>query len=88
MSNSREHFTTLGLHLNTQGKNYMIHKWLSLFTLFTTKSSEISATPLPWVEQRDQSQEEQNQREDPAPNGRINVMEKKQFKQQQSLQNN
>ena len=58
------------------------------FTLFTTKSSEISATPLPWIEQRDQSQEEQNQQEDPVPTGRINVMEKKHKPSKEAVFNN
>ena len=58
------------------------------FTLFTTKSSEISATPLRSIEQRDQSQEEQNQREDPAPTGRIIVMEKKYQPSKEAVFNN
>ena len=28
----------------------MVQKWLSLFTLFTTKSSAISASPVPWID--------------------------------------
>ena len=32
MSTNRDHFTSHGLHLNSQGKNWIINKWASIIT--------------------------------------------------------
>ena len=46
MSTNRDHFTTHGLHMNAQGKNWITHTWASLIKTLTF-SSLLSPIPLP-----------------------------------------
>jgi hypothetical protein len=45
MSTNRDHFTSHGLHLNSQGKNWIVNKWASIITPIISKSTVISVTP-------------------------------------------
>jgi hypothetical protein len=58
MSTNRDHFTSHGLHLNSQGKNWIINKWASIITPIISKSRVISVTPLPWMKKSDNSYDE------------------------------
>ena len=64
MSTNRDHFTSHGLHLNSQGKNWMTNKWVSIITPIISKSRVISTTPLPWTEKSDNSYDEQKHRKE------------------------
>jgi len=46
MSTNRDHFTTHGLHMNTQGKNWITHTWASHIKTLTPSSS-LTPIPLP-----------------------------------------
>jgi len=46
MSTNRDHFTIHGLHINTQGKNWITHTWASLIKTLTS-SSLLTSIPLP-----------------------------------------
>jgi hypothetical protein len=47
ISTNRDHFTSLGLHLNSQGKNWIINKWSSIITPVVSKSRIMSPLFLP-----------------------------------------
>jgi len=49
MSTNRDHFTSHVLHLNSQRKNWMINKWVSIITTIIPKSRVISTTTLPLI---------------------------------------
>ena len=53
MSTNRDHFTSYGLYLNSQGKNWFINKWASIITPIISKPRVISVTPLPWMKKSD-----------------------------------
>jgi hypothetical protein len=44
MSTNRDHFTSHGLHLNSQGKKWIANKWASIITPIISKSRVISVT--------------------------------------------
>ena len=58
MSTNRDHFTSHGLHLNSQGKNWIIHKWVSIILTIISNSRVVSATLLPWLKMSDDSHNE------------------------------
>jgi len=58
MSINRDHFTSHGLHLNSQGKNSIINKWVSIITSIISKSRIISVNPLPWMEKSDNNNDD------------------------------
>jgi hypothetical protein len=62
MSPNRDHFTSHGLHLNSQGKNWIINKWASIITPIISKSGVISVTPLPLMKKSDNSYDEHENR--------------------------
>jgi hypothetical protein len=41
MSTNGDYFTSHGLHLNSQGKNWIIHKWASIISPIISKSRVI-----------------------------------------------
>ena len=58
MSTNREHFTSHGLHLNSQGKNWIIDKWVCIILTIISNSRVMSATALPWLKMSDDSYNE------------------------------
>ena len=76
MSTNRDHFTSHGLHLNSQGKNWMTNKWVSIITTIISKSRAISATPLPRMEKSDDNYEEQECRKELVTEGMKMTKEK------------
>ena len=48
MSTNRDHFTSHGLHLNPQGKNCIINKWVSIITPIISKSRIMLPLSLGW----------------------------------------
>jgi len=64
MSTNRDCFTSHGLHLNSQGINWMANKWVFIVTPIISKSRVISTTPLPWTEKSDKSYDEQKHRKE------------------------
>jgi hypothetical protein len=69
MSTNRDHFTSHGLHWNSQGKNWIINMWVSIITPIISKSRVISVTPLPWMEKSDNSYDEQEHRKELVTEG-------------------
>ena len=76
MSTNRDHFTSHGLHLNSQGKNWIINKWVSIITPIISKSTVTSTTPLPWMEKSDNSYDEQEYRKELVTKGTNMTKEK------------
>ena len=58
MSTNRDHFTSHGLHLNSQEKNWIIDKWVSIILTIISDSRVVSAAPLPWLKMSDDSYNE------------------------------
>jgi hypothetical protein len=77
MNNNREYFTSHGLHLNSQGKKWIINKWKSIITPMISKSTAISVTPLPWTEQSDKNHDEQEHRKELGTTEGKNMTEEK-----------
>jgi len=69
MSTNRDHFTSHGLHLNSQGKNWIINKWSSIITPIISKSRVISVTPLPWMKKNNNSYDEHEHRKEVVTEG-------------------
>jgi hypothetical protein len=69
VSASRDHFTSHGLHLNSQGKKWIVNKWASIINLILSKSRVISVTTLPWMEKSDNSYDEQKHRKELVSEG-------------------
>jgi hypothetical protein len=57
-----DRFTSRGLHLNSQGKNWIINKWACIITRIISKSRVISVTLLPWIKKSDNSYDEHEHR--------------------------
>jgi DNA polymerase III delta prime subunit len=76
ISTKTDHFTSHGLHLNSQRKNWIINKWSSIITPIVSKSTVISVTPLPWTEKSDNSYDEQEHRKELVPEGTNMTKEK------------
>ena len=64
MSTNRDCFTSHGLHLSSQGINWMANKWVFIVAPIISKSRVISTTPLPWTEKSDKSYDEQKHRKE------------------------
>jgi hypothetical protein len=47
MSTKRDHFTTHGLHMNSQGKNWITNTWASIIKSLRLSSPSIPIVPLP-----------------------------------------
>jgi len=77
MSTNRDHFTSHGLHLNSQGKNWIINKRASIIS----KSIVVSVTPLPWMKKSDNSYDQHEHRKELVTEG-INMPKEKVFKNQ------
>ncbi len=58
MSTNRDHFTSHGLHLNSQGKNWIIGKWVPIILTIISNCRVVSAATLPWLKMSDDSYNE------------------------------
>jgi len=83
MSTSRDHFTSHGLHLNSQGKNWIINKWVSIITPIISKP-RISVTLLPWMEKSDNNYDDQEHRNEFIAEG-LNMQKKKHSLSQEEI---
>jgi len=81
MSTNRDHFTSHDLHLNSQGKNWIINKQASIITSIISKSRAISVTPLPWLKKSNKSYDDHKHRKELVTEG-INMPKEKVFKNQ------
>ena len=64
MSTNTDHFTSHGLNLNSQGKNWIINKWASIITPIISNSRAISVTPLPCLKKSDNSYDDHEHRKE------------------------
>jgi len=77
MSTNRDHFTSHGLHLNSQRKNLTINKWVSIITSIISKSRIIYVIPLPWVEKSDNNNDDDQEHRNEFVTEGKNIQKKK-----------